>query len=89
MIVFVGDDDPVLRVAEDAGGSVELSGKVSGSSEFVMEHSLRGEHLDSIVGPVGNLKKIGINWLIRLLQWLGIVWWYLIIDNSGENARVR
>jgi len=57
MIVFVGDDDPVVGVAENAGRSIELSGKISGNSEVVMKVSLRSEDLDAVVGPIGDLKQ--------------------------------
>jgi len=55
MVVFVDDDDPVLAVAANARGSIELSRKISADAEVEQELTVRREHLDAVVGTVGDL----------------------------------
>ena len=57
MVVLVNDDDPVLGVAADARGSVELTRKTSADAEVEQEDAARREHLDAVVRSVRDLPQ--------------------------------
>jgi hypothetical protein len=72
MVVFVCDDDPVLAVAADAGGAVELTVLLAPDAELVVENALRSEHFDSVVRPdkQTNVTRIaiGLNWFWNQIE---------------------
>ena len=58
MIVLVGDDDPVLRVAADARRSVELSVHVALGTEISQEDPGGRKYLNPAVTAICDLGKI-------------------------------
>ena len=52
MVVLVGDDGPVLLVADDGGRTVELAAAGPARPELVAVAPVRLVHLDTVVGPV-------------------------------------